>query len=136
GDLGSPFPWTDARKVDVGERVVAELEALPMEGANEGRVAHDLAADREERRGDVESTQDGGDARGPARIRTIVEGERHPAAGRRLPRGEAFSVPAQDRAGTRKHARRLAPDRRSARPCRPRRKTLCREGGDERSQHQ
>ena len=84
----------------MGERVVAELEPLTVEVANDIGVARDLAPDDEERGRDVKRAQRGRDLRGPPRIGPVVEGERNPPARRLLSRLQLAVDVAEQRALT------------------------------------
>ncbi len=83
------------------ERVVAELVPVADELLNDLRVTRDLAAEDEERRGNVRLAQDIGDLRRPTRIRSVVEAERDAPPGRRLARDEAPADGGEDRPATR-----------------------------------
>ena len=76
-DLERALPARDRRELDVRERVVAELEAFPVQGAQNVGVADGLAADDEEGGRDVEPPQRRRDARCPARIGPVVEAQRN-----------------------------------------------------------
>ena len=129
-DLQPLLPAGERRDVAVRERVVAELEALAMQPSNDVWMAHDLAADDEERRRDVKTGQRFGDARRPARARAVVERERNLLAGIDVARLEPPLAPRQDRplAGERSP---VAGSGRCATTRRPRRQAL----GPEQDEH-
>ena len=130
----APSPGS-VRYVGVRERVVAELEALPVQAAHEVRMPDDLAADDEEGGGHVQAAQLGGDPRRPARIWPVVERERDAPPGRHVPGLEAARAPGEDGSIARERAARCR-DRRRAPPSGARRQALDREQGQQREEEQ
>ena len=116
-ELEAALPTRAARECDMGEGVVAELETVAGEHADDVRMAGRFAPDEEERRRHVLTTQQGSNPRRPARIRAVVEGERNATARRRLRGDEVIRPSGQHRPAVcewRRPARLL--DGRPARP--------------------
>src|SRR5215218_1431861 len=117
------------------ERVIAELEAVSFEPADDLRVPHDLAADDEERPRDLQAPERRGDARRPARVGPVVEGERDLLSGRLTTRRQPAAVPEQDRTRRLERTRCGAHGCRAA-ACRPRREALGGEQDDDRREQE
>ena len=63
----------------MAEGVIPEPEAVIAELLDDAGVLDDMLADLEERGGDVESLQRGGDLGVQRGVRTVVEGQGHPS---------------------------------------------------------
>ena len=99
-ELESSLPLGRAGEIHVREGVVAELVTVLDELANEAGLPRDLAADDEERGGDVRCTQHRRDLRRPARVGPVVERQRDASPGRRLLGDELAPDGCQDRPGS------------------------------------
>ena len=98
-DLEPLLPAGQGREIGVRERVVPELESVPMQPADEVGVTDDLAPDDEEGGRSMETLERSDDARSPAWVRPVVEGERDSLARTSAPGDELLSVPGEDRSG-------------------------------------
>jgi hypothetical protein len=90
-----PGPGGERR---VCEGVIADLEPVAGELADDRGMARGLAADDEERGRNPLPLQHRRDPRCPAGVRTVIEGERDAPAGRLLTRDEPVSVRREQRA--------------------------------------